>query len=222
MGCSTLYQRTEDVSPRPHGRPLGCASPHIQRLPKIEAYSLSQPRPLYFGTEIPANRHLYRWGHGSLFGTEGWRNVLHRHNWTTEEVNALTKRAPKVSYATGGFYGFNRPAIEHVARSPCMEDAAAAVRNFGASHQLAGIFEDELVGLCMHAHRVRLVSCGCFYQYGPCDCRNVTTCQDGQPSTRLCRLPLSIHKLKKAEWYLPWWQFLTQREERHLAELKLH
>ena len=95
--------------------------------------------------------------------------MLQRHNWTDDEVSAIAERAPKVSYATGGFYGFNRPAIERVARSPCMRAAAAAVRTFGASHRLEGgisTWEDELVGLCMHAHRVRLVSCACFYQYG--------------------------------------------------------
>ena len=48
-------------------------------------------------------------------------------------------------------------------------DAAAAVRTFGASHRLEGIstWEDELVGLCMHAHRVRLISCALSWRSAP-------------------------------------------------------
>ena len=117
-----------------HGT-MGCA--YLARA-KALSHAFSQPSPVYFGSGIPANRQFYRWEDGSLFGTEGWRSVLQRHNWTNEEVSAITKRAPKVSYATGGFYGFNRPAIERVARSPCMKDAAAAVRTFGASTSWRG------------------------------------------------------------------------------------
>ena len=72
----------------------------------------------------------------------------------------------------------------------CLHNAAAAVQAYrDAGHRIAHMAEDELVGLCMQLHSVPLVECPCFYQYGPCDVHNFTTCADGTRSSRLCRLP---------------------------------
>ena len=48
---------------------------------------------------------------------------------------------------------------------------------------------------------------------------NFTTCRDGTSMSRLCRLPLSIHKIRKVAWYRPWFEQLRKREPAHLAEL---
>lgn len=141
------------------------------------------------------------------------------------------RRTPFASYAAGGVYGFSGAALDLIVEgrerpaSPppppsCLHEAAAAVQRYKASgHRIAHSAEDELIGLCMHLHRVPLVQCGCFYQYGPCDVYNWTTCRDGTPESRLCRLPLSVHKIRKVGWYRPWFSQLLAREPVHLAEL---
>ena len=84
-----------------------------------------------------------------------------------------------------------------------------------------GLFEDEAVGLCMALHRVRLITCPCIYDWGPCDIHYHLRheCRVDLNTSRVCRLPLTIHKLRKVEWYDLWWEFLTPREPRFLAEL---
>ena len=57
------------------------------------------------------------------------------------------------------------------------------------------------------------------HRYGPCDVNNFSTCEDNTPTSRLCRLPLSIHKIRRAAWYRPWFEQLRAREGAHLAEL---
>jgi hypothetical protein len=178
--------------------------------------------PLYFGNGgRVVYRGLYCWGARCFFRTEGWAALLRRQNWTDGELQSL--RNQPVSYAAGGLYGFNRAALARVAApgAQCLPEAAAAVTAYrDAGHRIAHMAEDELVGMCMLAARVRLVSCECFYQYGPCDCHNVSgTCADGTHETRICRLPLSIHHVKRAAWYLPWWKALTEREVTHLADV---
>ena len=73
----------------------------------------------------------------------------------------------------------------------------------------------------MHLWRVPLVDCGCFYQYGPCDCyRPSSSCWGGAADSPLCRLPITVHKLKDVRWYRAWWAVLAAREPRYLAELE--
>ncbi len=164
--------------------------------------------PLYFGSQKAVNRNLYCWRPRCLFQSSPWRTVLRLANWSEADVIALTNQ--NVSYAAGGLYGFNRQALQLISRSECLSHVASAVTSFGARHMA----EDELVGLCMLVHRVRLVSCDCFYQYGPCDVRDFHSCSDDRPSSKLCSLPLSVHKLKRAAWYQPWFTFLKLREQR--------
>ena len=184
------------------------------------------PRPhVYFGNDRVSFLGLYDWRPTALFQTTGWHGLLRRYNWTHPAIVALRRQAPWISYAAGGFYGFDRGALELVSRTNCMDDVATTVTAFGehlrqSGLKMAHMAEDEVVGLCMHASRVRLISCDCFYQYGPCNCNNFTSCNDGLQSAHLCRLPLSVHKLKKASWYAPWWRHLTAREAAHLAELQ--
>jgi len=81
------------------------------------------------------------------------------------------------------------------------------------------LFEDETVGLCMYLHNVPLVTCSCFYDWGPCDIGNTSSCRADTSETKLCRLPLSVHKLKELSWYDGWWRFLSEREGEGLREL---
>ena len=148
----------------------------------------------------------------------------------------------QTSYAAGGVYGFSRDALGLlVAHAPptsvamagaeragysssmvlgsCLRDAAAAVETYRQTRRIPHLAEDELVGLCMRLYHVPLIHCDCFYQYGPCDVNNFSTCEDNTPGSRLCRLPISIHKIRRAAWYRPWFEQLRAREGPHLAEL---
>lgn len=155
-------------------------------------------------------------------------------------------QSPNVSYAQGGAYGFSQSALRALVgtqmrgalvgthrggavagttqdtREPgtsCLEAVAAAVAQY-RGNDTPLLFEDEAVGLCMYLHRVRLVTCRCFYDWGPCDIANpMRECKVNTKESKLCRLPLTVHKLRKLEWYDGWWAFLAPREARALAQL---
>ena len=75
--------------------------------------------------------------------------------------------------------------------------------------------EDCVVGLTMHLQGVALHARGCFHFWGPCDVFNaVKDCVN-----KLCYLPITVHKMKRVEWYASWWQFLSGREAEQLAQL---
>ena len=114
------------------------------------------------------------------------------------------------SYAQGGAYGFDRRAITAFVGGECMEVAAAAV----ASHtRSSDLFEDEAVGLCMQLHQIPLITCRCFYDWGPCDIfKPQASCAADTNASRLCHLPLTVHKIRQLSWYDGWWNLLSARE----------
>ena len=60
-----------------------------------------------------------------------------------------------------------------------------------------------------------LHACGCLHFWGPCDVFHaVKDCVN-----KLCYLPITVHKMKRVEWYASWWQFLSGREAEQLAQL---
>eukprot|EP00900_Chrysochromulina_parva_P012992 jgi/Chrpa1/21694/Chrysochromulina_OHIO_Genome00001102-RA len=60
----------------------------------------------------------------------------------------------------------------------------------------------------------------CFYDWGPCDIADpMRECKINTKESTLCRLPLTVHKLRRLEWYDGWWAFLAPREARALAQL---
>ena len=82
--------------------------------------------------------------------------------------------------------------------------AGAAAGGGGLRHapavQRALLFEDEAVGLCMRLRHVPLSSCGCFYDWGPCDIITggvaappPAGCGADTNASKLCRLPLTVH-----------------------------
>ena len=196
---------------------------------EASAYPLSEYRPLSAG-----RRRRAQGGGGAE--SPVWSN----HTGVCQSQN--------VSYAQGGAYGFSQSAMRALVgtqrrgafvgmgthregsvagttqdtREPgtsCLEAVAAAVAQYrGTDSPL--LFEDEAVGLCMYLHRVRLVTCRCFYDWGPCDIADpMRECKVNTKESNLCRLPLTVHKLRKLEWYDGWWAFLAPREARALAQL---
>ena len=194
---------------------------------EASAYTLSEHRPLSAGRRRKA-----------LGGGAAESPLGSNHKGVCQSRN--------VSYAQGGAYGFSQSALRALVgiqtrgalvgthrggavagttqdtREPgtsCLEAVAAAVAQY-RGNDTPLLFEDEAVGLCMYLHRVRLVTCRCFYDWGPCDIADpMRECKINTKESTLCRLPLTVHKLRRLEWYDGWWAFLAPREARALAQL---
>ena len=172
--------------------------------------------PIYFGNNRISDRSKFCGAPHCLLRSAAWQ-ALTRNQSGHRPLRTNGPRAwSEVSYAQGGFYGFNRAALTALTRDNCMEAVASTVDRYKRGLQL---FEDETVGLCMHLRRVPLLTCNCFYDWGPCNIGDPTTCRADTNETRLCRLPLSVHKLRELAWYDGWWTFIAGREQAGLKAL---
>ena len=71
------------------------------------------------------------------------------------------------------------------------------------------------------ARQVRLLTCACFYDWGPCDIFHPgQSCAPDTNRSRLCHFPLTVHKLRQLSWYDGWWRLLSEREPVALAALE--
>lgn len=117
-----------------------------------------------------------------------------RHLWESPQ--------PRYSYAQGGAEGLSFDALAAVVKSDCIQRVGGLrCRDDLCLHRA----EDATLGVCMVALGVPLLRCPCFFAWGPCDCKNATSCLG-----RLCHRPITIHKLKRLEWFDMWWRLLTQ------------
>ena len=72
----------------------------------------------------------------------------------------------------------------------------------------------------MRLRNVRLVTCRCFYDWGPCDINNpAASCAPDTNASRICHLPLTVHKMRQLSWFDGWWRLLAAREPAALAAL---
>lgn len=190
----------------------------------LTALRASRPgTPLYFGSNTIASA---RW-----FCTRSPRCLLRSAAWRGLEAAVGAAGATRAalgaaganrtgqacpwsrpwSYAQGGAFGFDAAALSALVRGGCMAAVATAAASFtaaGSPARRTGLYEDEAVGLCMLLRRVRLVTCDCFYAWGP----------DANASRR-CRLPLTVHKLRRLAWFDDWWARLSPLEPAALAQL---
>ena len=114
---------------------------------------------------------------------------------------ARLARAP-VRYAQGGAEGLSYDVLTRVVRADCIR----RVGELACSDPLClHRAEDATLGVCMAALGVPLTRCSCFFAWGPCDCNNATSCVG-----RLCRRPITIHKIKRLAWFDMWWGILTR------------
>ena len=192
--------------------------------------ALHPSSPAYFGNNRIASAEKFCIHRRCLLRSAAWQSLLRRRGRADDDP-AASSRAHPPSYAQGGAYGFNAVALRLLSSGGgsggdggCLSEVAEAIAAHGASGaglKLQGLYEDEAVGLCMHSHRVPLINVPCFYDWGPCDCFNASSCRAGTPRSKLHRLPLSVHKLRQVSWYEAWWQMLAPREPTHLRELAL-
>ncbi len=206
-----------------------------------EGGGLADPLPpLYFGSNRIASKDLFCTRPHCLVASDEWARLEERHrNLSVAPARRQTvgSPAPRIapsgaSYAQGGAYGFDRRALAALVAGRCMQSVAEAVaaaeqrqrRGAAGAARPAGdplrLYEDEAVGLCMLLRGVRLTTCGCFYDWGPCDIINKPEgCHADTDASKLCRLPLTVHKLRQLEWFDGWWRLLSAREPRALDEL---
>ena len=192
--------------------------------------------PLYFGSNRIASRRRFCLGPRCLMNTPAWRSL--EKNTSSggsgssgggsgggggdTERGAAYCESSEASYAQGGAYGFDRRALMALVHDACLERVASAVRAHDGARDDGGaqLFEDEAVGLCMRLRRVRLVTCGCFYDWGPCDVSKPTaSCRPDTNASRLCHFPLTVHKLRQLSWFDGWWALLSKREPAALRAL---
>lgn len=206
----------------------------------LQALHAATPRsqPLYFGSNRIASKRRFCGGRLCLLGSRHWRELEQRVA-DNQTAHAARRRAvgnhaaplrlaarsaeegcesAEASYAQGGAYGFDRRALSLLASDSCLERVGAAVAHHDGV-AVPDLFEDEAVGLCMRLHRVRLVTCGCFYDWGPCNIHATDSCAADTNASRLCHLPLTVHKLRQTSWFDGWWRLLAAREPAALAAL---
>ena len=205
----------------------------------------SRGRGRYFGSNRISQKALFGLRRGGLLSSNGWLALERSEEarlaangtgrWAHAPLSAHDRRqlahsearsmameerceSAVPSYAQGGAYGFDRRALGLLAGGDCLEGAYMALSQHTGRRSPA-LFEDEAVGLCMRLYRMRLVTCGCFYDWGPCDITHPESCRADTNESRLCRLPLTVHKLRQVSWFDGWWRMLSNREAAHLAEV---
>ena len=183
--------------------------------------------------------------------------------WNTLQRELMDSQAGRVAnatpvvYAAGGSFGMSRPALQALVRSECMRKVGAltchpmkCVRSFGPFRKLGlHMHEDANVGLCMHLHRARLLTCSCF-QMGmatlplPKPFRPsvaaplskgavakspppmtaealVAGLKDGTAAAPLCRHPLALHPLLTATDFVGWWRAIELRDAYYAASIRV-
>lgn len=160
--------------------------------------------PLYFGSNEIATR-IQRCSRCFL-NSPGWLSIS--QHFARELGNPDFQTPNIVTYAQGGAQGFSSSALKLLVSSGC-------VRKIGDLPCQDGLCihkkEDATVGLCMLALQISLINCKCFHAWGPCNIYNTTSCLDHDNKSRLCRYPITIHKLKRLQWYRKWWRWLRDR-----------
>ena len=117
-------------------------------------------------------------------------------------VVRYANRRHVVSYAQGGAEGLSYDALTRVVRADCIRRVGELPCSTSLCLHRA---EDATLGVCMAALGVPLTRCACFFAWGPCNCNNATSCVN-----RLCRRPITIHKIKRLPWFDMWWGILTR------------
>ena len=188
----------------------------------LRALHGSTPRgvPLYFGSNRISSKRRFCSGRACLLSTPQWRALAGGNGSSSSESDGFCE-SREASYAQGGAYGFDRRALAALVGGECLDKVASAVRRYdGATDRSFELFEDEAVGLCMRLRNVRLVTCRCFYDWGPCDINNpAASCAPDTNASKICHLPLTVHKMRQLSWFDGWWKLLSAREPAALAAL---
>ena len=171
--------------------------------------------PLYFGSNRIASKTRFCTGRNCFLRSWQWRalaaNITSRSGSSSSSGSTSFCESDEPSYAQGGAYGFDRRALTLLASDNCLEKVFGAIAAFDKQPS-PQLFEDEAVGLCMRLHNVRLVTCGCFYDWGPCDINKFgRSCAPDTNASRICHLPLTVHKLRQVGWFDGWWEHLSTR-----------
>jgi hypothetical protein len=160
--------------------------------------------PLYYGSDEISTR-ISRCPRCFL-NSGGWISAVRHFSHLAGSPGLSTPST--VTYAQGGAKGFSHSALQLLVRSGCLRHVGSLPCHDGLCIHKK---EDATVGLCMLALGIPLTNCRCFHAWGPCNIYNTTSCHDHDAKARLCRYPITIHKLKRLDWYRRWWYWLNMR-----------
>mgnify|MGYP004330320709 CR=1 FL=1 len=107
----------------------------------------------------------------------------------------------RFNYIQGGFEGYSYNSIQTIVNDKCI--AKVGYPNCSTTYCL-NKRDDISGGACAFLNDIKLTHCKCFFPWGPCDIYNPSSC-----TGRICANTISIHKLKKKDWYFKWWNILT-------------
>lgn len=158
---------------------------------------------LYFGSDEISTRIP---GRSRLLRSQSWLAAKLRLSRMSKNPDV---QIPAVAtYAQGGAKGFSGAALKLIVQSGCLQEVGSLPCQDGLCIHKK---EDATVGLCALALGIPLVNCKCFHAWGPCNIYNTSSCNDHMAKSHLCRYPITIHKLRKVDWYRRWWTFLRLR-----------
>ena len=103
----------------------------------------------------------------------------------------------RFNYIQGGFEGYSYRSIHTIVDKECIKQIGTP--NCTTTDCL-NKREDITAGACAFIHGIRLTHCKCFFPWGPCDINRPSTCTD-----KVCANTISVHKLKRKDWYMKWW-----------------
>ena len=106
----------------------------------------------------------------------------------------------RFNYIQGGFEGYSYRSIQTIVNDKCIERVGQP--NCTTTYCL-NKRDDISGGACAFLNDITLTHCKCFFPWGPCNIYNPSSCIG-----RICPNTISIHKLKKKDWYFKWWKYL--------------
>ena len=163
--------------------------PNYRFYAKIDLDTIVYPEALALYLQAHAADELHYFG--SIESTHRQRRVPRAHCATFGYCQPF-------DYAQGGFEGLSHKALRAVVTGGCFDRIGAVP--CGDDKLCVWHAEDAALGVCAAMLGFKLTTCACFFPWGPCSVYNTSSC-----ARRLCERPLSIHKVKKADWFDRWW-----------------
>ena len=113
------------------------------------------------------------------------------------------ERAGAITFAQGGAEAMSWESLRRLVASGCIE---AVGRSACYSPVCIHRAEDATLGICMRRLGIAHWQCSCFHPSPPCDAQAVDA--RSRCARRLCKWPMSMHKLRTPAAYEAWWRLL--------------
>mmetsp|Transcript_53681 Transcript_53681/g.117077 ORF Transcript_53681/g.117077 Transcript_53681/m.117077 type:complete len:388 (-) Transcript_53681:302-1465(-) len=176
--------------------------------------TLPQPSLVYFGTdEYTASVSARHWAQQAWYAnlSEAIAAEIGKPSTTLQSH----PRTGRLNYAQGGVEGVSRHLLQLLGKTQCVRRVGEAAP---ANVYPPPAVEDTSLGICAHFFRAPLISSPCFHAWNACGCGTPNgtarklNCRENSTHTQRCVIgSISMHKLKRSEWYSSCWDW--QQEE---------